>query len=774
MLDFSKANEWTITEPEFDATALGKAEANFCLGNGYLGLRSATEEHYPGETRDLLVAGTFDRFSPEEVTELPNAPDVTNIELELNGERFDLTQGTILHYARELNLRTGLLSRRVVWISPEGRRYHLLFERVVSLSRQHHFALRISVTPKMRTELRIRSGIDGRMTNDGTQHFTEGKTRFIEKEIQEYTTRTIQSDITFIVEAMHRFGLDDAAVTPDSEINILRRRMYSEFYVDVGAGETFVCEKHAAVYTSRDAGVKGYTCEQLQQTARFALYDAAALGFDAFRLESSDFWQTRVWDRVPILIDGPELDQLVIRFAQYHMQIMTPAHDSRMNIGAKGLTGEGYKGHTFWDTEIFLLPYFTFSMPEIARRLEEYRYHSLPGAHEKAAHNGFEGAQFPWESAWLSDGEVTPEYMGTDIVTGRPIKVWSGVIEIHITADVAFGVWQYYHCTGDQDFMDRYGYELIFDCAKFWHSRLELGADDLLHINDVVGPDEYKEHVDDNAFTNYMARWNIRKAMEYAEDLRINRPVLYAELNAKLHLNALLPEWKQDVESLYVPLPNKNHVLPQDATYLTLQNIDLTRYRQQKHVGEIYKDFNQDQITKIQVSKQADVMALFLLLENEFTRTVKEASWNYYEPRTLHDSSLSLSTHSVLACDIGDPELGYLMFQKACKIDLSNDDLHSSDAGIHAASYGGIWQCVTYGFGGLRMVGEKLRIAPRLPAAWRKLSYTFQWRGQKIAVTVTRGSVRLENLTGTEPVEVEVNGKLCKLEGKASIYRNDL
>ena len=759
MLDFSRVGDWIITETDFDPAALGKAEANFCLGNGYLGLRSATEERYPMETRDLLVAGTFDRFSAEEVTELPNAADVTNIELKLDGERFDLTQGRILSYERSLNIRTGFLTRDVRWESAAGKTYTLRFERVVSLRRLHSIAMRVTVKPEQDAKISVQTGIDGRQTNDGSQHFTEGQTRFYDKQYLQFVPHTIQSDITFVLDASHRFTLDGAAVMPDSDINILRRRMFSVFSIDLKAEQTLVMEKFCNVYTSRDKEAEGLALSQLQTLALDALKEDEAMGFDALAADSAGCWEEKVWGRVPLEIDGPDYDLFVIRFAQYHMQLMTPAHDRRMNIGAKGLSGEGYKGHTFWDTEIFLLPYFIFTMPEVARSLEEYRYLSLKGAHEKAKHNGYTGAQFPWESAWLDDGEVTPEYLGTDILTGLPTKVWSGLIEIHITADVAFGVWQYYVCTGDQDYMDRYGYELILDCAKFWLSRLEPGEDGMLHMNDVVGPDEFKEHVNDNAFTNYMARWNIGKAIEYTELLQAEKPALYDALNKKLGLDALLGEWKEKKDRIFLTLPNEHGVLPQDATYLTLRDVDLSKYKKQAHVGGIYKDYNQEQIVHMQVTKQADVMMLFFLLEEQFSREVKRASWDYYEPRTLHDSSLSLSTHSVLACDIGEVELGYEMFRKASLIDLGNDNPHSSDAGIHAASFGGLWQCAVFGFGGLRMVGGKLRIDPKLPAAWQGLRYTLMWRGQQLRVEVTDREVTVINLTGTAPVEAEFRGE---------------
>ena len=229
--------------------------------------------------------------------------------------------------------------------------------------------------------------------------------------------------------------------------------------------------------------------------------------------------------------------------------------------------------------------------------------------------------------------------------------------------------------------------------------------------------------------------------------------------------------WKEQTEIFYLTEPNENGVLPQDSTYLTLKDIDLTKYKNQAHVGGIYKDYNQEQITKMQVSKQADVMVLFYLLEDLFPREVKVASFNYYEPRCLHDSSLSLCTHSMLSADVGNVEQGYRMFQKACMIDLDNANPHSSDAGIHAASMGGLWQCAVQGFGGLRMLGGKLRISPNMPQAWRSLRYTAMWQGQRIAVTAEQDRVELVNETGTGPVDVEVWGTAYTLTDRLTVTK---
>lgn len=769
-MDYSKINQWILAEDAPDTTHLGKCEAIMSLGNGYMGLRSATEERYLGEKRGLLVNGTFNQFDADQVTELPNTADVTALELWINGVRFSLDQGSYADYSRELNIRTGELTRHVVWTSPAGDRVALNFRRIVSLKRLHGIAMQLSVCPlDGPAAVKIRSGIDGQVTNSGCQHFSEKEKRFYEKKYLQYVETTTQSGIGFVISATHVFARDGAAEDLAPSIHLGRRMLYADFTADLAQGETLTTEKFAHVSTTRDFDCGGCALPALQTHSLEALQEMAALGYGALAAESAAQWEQEVWSSAPFEIEGDadsQLDLFSVRFAQYHMRLMVPRHDHRMNIGAKGLSGEGYRGHCFWDTEIFLLPYYIFTDPAAARKLEEYRYLSLPGAHRKAADNGYQGAMFPWESAWLDDGETCPLYMGTDILTGLPDKVWSGIIEQHITADVAFGAWQYGVITGDQDFMDRYGYELIMDAAIFWASRLEQGEDGRYHINDVVGPDEYHEHVNDNAFTNYMACWNMKKAAAYHDQLQAQNPALYAALAQKLDLDAWYPRWKDGIARLYLPQPTAEGVLPMDDRFLTLREIDLDKYKQQEFVGGIMRDYNLQQIQGIQVCKQADCLVLFYLLEDLFSPEVKKATFDYYEARTLHDSSLSLSTHAVQACDLGEDEKAYQLFRRAAMIDLG-PYMGSSDSGIHAASFGGVWQCVVYGFGGARMLDGKLRIRPRIPKGWTKLSYTLLWKGQKLKITVTKTQLTVENLTQTAPVALELNGTQYTLSDQA-------
>lgn len=769
-MDYSRAKDWIVAERGFEPEHLGKCESIMCQGNGYLCLRNATDEFNPREQRDLFVAGTFNKFDDNEVTELPNAADVSRLEIKLDGQRFSLLTGTVEDYDRTLDLKTGETVRKVVWKAPNGRRYELCFRRFVSMERLHVIGQKLCVRPlDGEALLDIAGGIDGRMTNSGSQHFSEGDKRLFKGRHMQYSQTTGQSKIDFVFNTTFSFAMDGEAREEPGFIVIDRRMIAQEYQITIPAGSTLCVEKLSSVYTSRDRDSEGLSYDELHDKALAGHEAACELGYDELLSESAAAWARKVWDNIPVTIDAEnEFDQLAMRFAQYHLHVMTPAHDNRMNIGAKGLSGEGYKGHTFWDTEMFILPYFIYSAPEIAKSLEEYRFLSLPGAHKKAGGNGYEGAQFPWESAWIDDGEVTPVWGAADIVTGLPTKIWSGFIEQHITADVAYGAWEYYMVTGDEDFMERCGYELILDTAKFWASRLEEGEDGKLHINDVVGPDEYKEHVDDNAFTNHMAAWNIRKALEYCGLLRSEKPALYKALDEKLGLAALEPVWEDKLARLYLPQPRGDLVIPQDRTYLTLKDIDLTKYKKQENVGSIYRDYNQEQITHIQVSKQADILIMFLLLENQFSAEVKAANWNYYEPRTLHDSSLSLSTHCILALDMGNREMAYELFQKAAAIDVG-PNMKTSDAGIHAASLAGVWQSVVFGFGGVRMLDGRLRMNPSLPESWRGLDFFIHWQGQKLHVSLSHERAELVNLTGTREVELSINGRPCTVKDKLSV-----
>lgn len=771
MIAYTGLNEqshgWVVAESAFDARYLAKYETIFCQGNGYMGLRAAHEESYPGERRNLFVAGTYNRFGVQEVTELPNAADMIQLDIRLNGRPFHLEKGKLLQYRRELDLRQGELKREMLWEDEQGELFKLSFRRFVSLYDRHLIGQRVEITPlKHDADISIRSSINGQLTNSGAQHFIEGDRRVFDKELIQYTATTTDTGIVFVHTLAHQLLENGVRIEAAPAPSMERRKVSLTYKRKVAAGKTLTLDKLASVHTSLDLEWESLDALHLQQAARHHLRKAEELGYCGQFRKHEEVWQA-FWNESSIEMDSQDaFDQLAMRFAQYHLVLMTPAHDSRFSVGAKGLTGEGYKGHVFWDTEVFILPYFLYTHPEIARKLVTYRYHTLNGARSKARDNGYEGAMYPWESA-LTGEEETPEWGPVDIVTGTPTYIWTGKIEQHITADVAYGVWHYYQATSDQAYMDQYGYEILFETATFWASRLEWNDEKgQYHITDVIGPDEYKEHVANNAFTNYMAYWNITKAMACTKQLREADSQVYQRLNEKLGLAERLKVWEEKSALIYLPKQDETtKIIPQDDTYLMKQVIDLSKYRNQEQVASILNDFSMTQLSDIQVSKQADILVLFYLLEDWFTKETKAANWHYYEPKTLHDSSLSLSTHSMLASDVAESELAYEMFQKACQIDLGTN-MHSSDEGIHTASIGGIWKAAVMGFGGVRSWEGALRLNPRLPEAWERLSYPLAWQGERLRVTITKQEMKIERLNPDsvqKPIRMTIHGKAYEL-----------
>ncbi len=763
---------WIVTEEVFDKRYLGKCEAIMSQGNGYMGIRAATEETYIGEVRNTFVGATFNRFDESEVTELPNAADLIQMEIELNGHILNLDSGIVKGYSRDLNLRSGELTRSFVWITPGGDEISFKFSRLVSLRNKHIVAQKAEIScVNNKLDIRLKSGINAQMTNSGVQHFTEGEKRLYEGEYLHLVQTTTQSKIDFVLNSVHSFKLDNSAYEPSSLIMMDRRKIYYEFKGFALGGQVLSIEKISSINTTRDMGSEDCSLQELRAKTLEAIKLESSKGYDRLLNESSEEWDNQVWNKTPIEVESENpYDQLAIRFAQYHLRTMTPMHDNRMSVAAKGLSGEGYKGHSFWDAEIFVLPYFTYSDPAAARNLLEYRYLSLSGARRKAQDNGYEGAMFPWESAWLEDGEVTPVWGAADIVTGKATKIWSGFIEQHISSDIAYAAWQYYQITRDEEFMDMYGYELMLDIAKFWSSRLEWNEErQRYHINNIMGPDEYKEHVNNNAFTNYMAHWTIKNAISYSEELKDKKPDIYERLNRVLELDETLKTWLDRIDRIYLPKPNEQQVIPQDDTYLQKKLIPLAKYKNQENVGLIFKDYNLEQVNNIQVSKQADIMILFYLLESLFTKEVKTANWSYYEPKTLHDSSLSLSTHSILASDLGDSDLAYELFRKASEIDLG-PNMKTSDHGIHAASIGGLWQCVVNGFGGVRLLDGEIRIAPHLPKSWSRLKFPLVIKGDSLLIEVTRNLIKIIKTTQVNSyLEININNQKYILDSELAI-----
>jgi kojibiose phosphorylase len=511
----------------------------------------------------------------------------------------------------------------------------------------------------------------------------------------------------------------------------------------LAAGESLTLEKFVGLVSGLDAA-------DPMQRARAVAQIARAQGYAAIRAANAAEW-ARTWETSDVIIEGDNEAQLALRFNIFQLMIAAPRFTDRASIGAKTLSGFGYRHHVFWDTEIFMLPLFTFTQPTLARNMLLYRWHNLPGARTKAAENGYEGAQFPWESG--GDGtEVTPTWASHSTDRKQLIRIWTGDIEIHITADIAYAVMQYWHTTGDDDWMRDYGAEIVLDGAKFWASAARREADGKYHLRNVVGPDEYHDRIDDNAYTNAMAKWHLTTALELLQWLGEKYPAKKAELVAALGLNNdRLAHWADVIGCIYLPEDPETGLIEQFTGYFDLADADQSVLRDPTRSQSMQALLGIEGCAATQNLKQPDVLMLQYLLPDRFTPAQMRANYEYYDPRTDHElgSSLGPSISAVMACRMGECDWGYQHFLRAARADLLDVRGNAGD-GIHGASAGGLWQAVVFGFAGLRLTATGWETHPLLPDGWTRLAFKFYYRGKLQSVDIRDSGLGIGKIPNPE------------------------
>jgi kojibiose phosphorylase len=440
-------------------------------------------------------------------------------------------------------------------------------------------------------------------------------------------------------------------------------------------------------------------------------------------------WEER-WQSADVVIEGDPDAQRALRFALYHL--MSAGDTSGVaSIGARGLTGRGYRGHVFWDTDVFVLPFFVATHLPTAKALLEYRHRLLPAARARAAALGYRGALFPWESADTGI-DVTPPFALT--ASGERIPILTGSEEHHIAADVAWAAWRYWQSTGDADFLATTGAEILVETARFWASRARRRRDGRLHIGRIIGPDEYHESVNDNAFTNVLARWNLERAAEAVERLgeHARGP---SEVLARLAVRPDEPKrWRRVAAGLVDGFDPGTGLYEQFAGFFGLENLVAAELAERPFAADLV--LGRDRLRRSQVIKQADVLMLGHMLPEVVPADVLAINHRYYEPRTSHGSSLSPAIHAVIAARTGALDEALAYFRMAAAIDLG-DEMGNAAQGVHMAALGGLWQAATTGFGGTRVEGDALRVDPHLPPSWRRLAFPVLFRGARVAVDVS-------------------------------------
>ncbi len=721
---------WTLVEAGFEPDCQHHMETVFTLGNGYFASRGTLEESYPGDHALTLGHGIFDDM-PVSYTELANLPNWLDMSLRVDGEQFRLDQGEIVHARRHLNLRQGILHRAVRWKSPGGVVLDMTVERFASYPQPHLGGMRVLLTAVNRPcDVQVWMGINGHVANDDLLHWQPLAQGSSDDGIIWLHSRTRHSGIELCSAAT-------VTTSAQSEVHVRQcpgqPRLLVEEHLDTA--QTLQVDKLVCYTASRDRE------EKSRDVVSRALFLLVGRTFALLRSEQGQAWAD-LWSDCDVVIEGDSEAQLAIRFNLFQLLVAAPQHDDRASIGAKTLSGLGYRGHVFWDTEIFILPFFSYTRPALARNMLGYRYHTLPGARRKAAGNGFSGAQYAWESAVTGD-EVTPTWVpgldGKDLV-----RVWTGDIQIHISADVAYAIMQYWRVTGDDAFLQDYGAEIILDTARFWEDRAELEDENgqrRYALRDVIGPDEYHDHVDNNAFTNRMAQWHLQTALTVLGWLDNNYPEQADHLREALNLTpAALIHWQDIIDNIILPHDPDTGLIVQFEGFFERAPIDPAVIAATDESMQVVLGI--EGANASQVLKQADVLMLLCLFRDEYGEKTWQANWDAYMPITDHryGSSLGPSFHAWAACEMDRPDEAYRHFMLAALADLRNPRGNAND-GIHAASAGGVWQAVVFGFAGLRLGREGPVLKPRLPSHWRKVSFKIVYQGQKRRFDVVNESL---------------------------------
>ncbi|MGE5463217.1 MAG: glycoside hydrolase family 65 protein [Syntrophothermus sp.] len=720
---------WKITEESFHLEKLHHKETVFTIGNGYLSTRGAFEEKYPGEMRATFMHGVFDDV-PVVFTELVNAPDWLEMDIHLDGERFSLAEGELLSFTREVDLHTATLTRDLRWRSPRGRETHLVFERFTSLAEEHLCAVHVTITPENYSgRVDVHAGLNGETDTLGFKHWewlgqgVRGRDAWIR-------LRTRQTKIELAM-AENLSMLVAGRSSRVAAWNVHNHPMLVASS-KVKPGESATVTKWVTSYTSRDV-------KNPVKMARNTLKRATSQSWDQVWETHRQAWESE-WDRSDVVIEGDDEAQLAIRFNIFQLLIAAPRHDERVNLGAKTLSGYGYRGHSFWDTEIFMLPFFIYVRPEIARLLLSYRWHLLEAAKAKAKANNFDGAQYPWESAGTGE-EVTPTWVLDPRDKTKLIRIWTGDIEIHISADVALAIWKYWKATGDTSFLLERGAEVILETARFWGSRVEWVEEQKRYeISDIIGPDEYHDHVDNNAYTNALARWNLQAALTLKSWLETDYPAEWKRINRRVRLKpAELKHWQHVIEHMYLPFDPETRLVEQFEGYFQRRDVDLAQLEPRKE--SVQSLFGIEGANETQVLKQPDVLMLMYLLPDLYDSETVRANYEYYTKRTDHTygSSLGPSIMAIMACRVGDTEAAYEHFMRAARADLFDVRDNAGD-GIHGASAGGLWQAIVFGFAGLEQTEEGWRTNPRLPESWKRVAFNIVDHHKQIHFDVTKDS----------------------------------
>lgn len=745
---FEKIDEWKIIQDKIEFEENRLAESIMSLGNGYMGMRGNYEESYSKDSHrgsyiagvwypDKTRVGWWKNGYPEYFGKVPNSVNYIGIKVFIDDKELDLATCEVKDFYRELDMKNGVLTRKFI-ANIDNKEIEVNIVRFLSISRKELAVIKYDVKAlNFDGKIKFVPYLDSNVANEDSNYeeeFWTGVDSYsnnLEGSVVASTKENNFNTPVFTIAANMNIKVNGNI----DNINHSNSNRYSENEIEmnISKGEIVGIEKYITIVSTRD-----YEKSQLIKESKKILDEETVKGYETLYKEHCEAWNKR-WETADIKIDGDILAQQGIRYNLFQLFSTYYGEDSRLNIGPKGFTGEKYGGATYWDTEAYCLPvYLGVTDKQVSKNLLEYRYNQLEPAKTQAKKLGLEGALYPMVTfngeECHNEWEITFE-------------------EIHRNGTIVYAIYNYTNYTGDYSYIKEKGIDVIVEVARFWASRVHLSTrKDKYMIHGVTGPNEYDNNVNNNWYTNYIAKWCLEYAVENIEKLKSENIEAIIRNNVD---DEDINKWSKIAQNMYLPYDEDLDIIVQHDDFLDKEFIKVKDLP--KENLPLNQKWSWDKILRSCYIKQADVLQGIYYFGDKFTKEQKKKNFDFYEPYTVHESSLSPSIYSIIASEIDNLEKAYELYSRTARLDLDNYNNDTED-GLHITSMSGAWLAIVQGFAGMRTYNGKLSFSPKLPKGWIGYSFNINYRENNIRISVTQDNIKIENLSG-ESFEVIINNK---------------
>ncbi|MBU2927766.1 glycoside hydrolase family 65 protein [Winogradskyella psychrotolerans] len=754
-LDYIIPNNWSILEEGFDPNQVKASESLFSIGNGAMGQRANFEEKYSGPTfqgsyiagvyyPDKTRVGWWKNGYPEYFAKVLNAPSWIGINITINNEPLDLFAcKNVKDFRRELNMKEGWLSRSFMATLQNDIDVEVKTKRFLSLDLDEVGAIQFNITSlNSDAEITFEPYLDSGITNEDTNwddKFWDTLNVSHENHQAFIQAKTMKTDFYTCTFMESEVFIDGKSVLIEPDFTSDANLASFKYSYKVKQNETYTIHKFGGYTVDRD-----HDKNELVSAAKATLVKAKTAGFSKLLDDQKQAW-AQIWDMADITIEGDVKAQQGIRFNIFHLNQTYLGTDETLNIGPKGFTGEKYGGSTYWDTEAYCIPFYMATKDQsVARKLLAYRYNHLPKAIENAEKLGFTNGAALYPMVTMNGEECHNEWEIT-------------FEEIHRNGAIAFAIFNYYRYTGDFSYIPEMGLEVLIGIARFWHQRANFSSHKNKYmILGVTGPNEYENNINNNWYTNYIAKWCIDYTLETIEKVKEGHSNDFERISGKTKItHEELALWKEVADNMYFPYSEEHNIYLQQDGFLDKELITVADL--DKSQRPINQKWSWDRILRSPYIKQADLLQGMYFFEDQFTTEELERHFDFYEPFTVHESSLSPCVHSIQAAKLDRMDQAYTFYLRTSRLDL-DDYNHEVHEGLHITSMAGTWMSIVEGFGGMRIKNDTLSFEPKIPEQWEGYSFKVNFRHQIITVSVSQNKTQFK-LEGDKDLTIFVDGK---------------